>query len=412
MLPLSQGQEADAPASKETGVRGREQAARELEEDLREVLSGKATPVFHYQPIADVNRAVVAGYEALVRFPVRARLAPDVCLRAAGHCGFQVELETLIFRSALRAKSQLPPNSFLCVNVSPAFLASDAWETSLAEQPNLLSVVVEITEEQAVTDYESMRNRLAAIRAKGGMVAIDDAGAGYASLKHILELRPSFIKLDRNFVQNCDADRAKSTVIEMMGAAANRMDAWIIAEGVETAPELAELARLGVPLAQGYFLGRPTPSMTELLPVARHEMATHMTQRDTREDLMLLAETCGSTQSVQEAEEMLKTSSRCHLIAITDRWHRPIAILQRHPVLGTRLVPDLMRCQGSSEVGEALRRALTRDAAHRFDPVVLIDEEGRLQGTASVDRLALAALDLGKKDRPMAAVPTAEQHCH
>ncbi len=83
------------------------------------------------------------------------------------------------------------------------------------------------------------------------MAAVDDAGSGYSSLQHIMEMRPNFIKLDRNFITNCDSDPAKSVLIEMLGKAANRLDAWIIAEGIETKEELAELIRLGVPLVQG-----------------------------------------------------------------------------------------------------------------------------------------------------------------
>ena len=367
----------------------------DLETDLRRVLAGEVSPVFHFQPIADLHRAAVAGYEALVRFPVRAGLPPDVCLRAAGRFGFQIDLEAVIARSALQARASLPGNSFLCINVSPSFLLSAAWDGVLREQPDMTRIVVEITEEQSIADYDRIRSCAAAIKDKGGMVAIDDAGAGYASLKHILELRPAFIKLDRNFISDCDQDRAKSAVIEMMGAAASRMDAWIIAEGVETVSEMAELLRLGVPLAQGYFLGRPAPAMAELLSQARRDLQTRSARRATDEDLLPHAEPCAAVRTRAEAEQLLDAEAKCSVVAMTDPWGRPTALLERHLVDGVRWMPEVMRCQISSEVPETLRRALTRPPCSRFDPILLIDSEGQLRGIARVDRLMQAVLQSG-----------------
>ena len=365
---------------------------RELEEDLLQIVAGQVAPEFHFQPIADVSRGVVAGYEALARLPVRARLPPDLCLQAAGRLGIQLKLERVIAGRALAAKALLPPNSFLCINVSPAFLTSPGWESLLHAQSDLACIVVEVTEEQSIADYDCMRSRIAGIRAKGGLVAVDDAGAGYASLKHILELRPSFIKLDRSFISQCDSDRAKSVIIEMMGGAASRMDAWIVAEGVETAAELAELVRLEVPLAQGYFLGRPAAAMEGLLPGAREELEHVVARRASREDLQLSSDACPAVPTLRDAEALLNRQLECDLVAITDEWHGPVALLERHATLGLRTIGNFMRCQVTSDRGQALQRALTRAAGSRFDPLVLIDADGRFQGIARLDRLMLAAL--------------------
>ena len=367
----------------------------ELEEDLLRIIAGQVAPEFHFQPIVDVSRGVVAGYEALARLPVRARLPPDVCLQAAARMGVQIELEGVLARGALDARAALPANSFLCVNVSPGFLTSSAWEGVLNGQNDLARVVVEITEEQCIVDYDCIRSRIAGIRAKGGTIAIDDAGAGYASLKHILELRPSFIKLDRSFISHCNLDRAKSVVIEMMGAAASRMDAWIIAEGVETAAELAELVRLGVPLAQGYFLGRPGPAMETLLPGAREELKNVAVLRASRQDLLLLSEPCPAVHTLADAQVLLDRQLDGGLVAITDECGCPLALLEHDPNLGRRTISSFMRCQAASDAGQALQRALTRPSGSRFDPLVLIDAEGRLQGIARLDRLMMAALQQG-----------------
>ena len=360
-------------------------ADQALEEDLQLLVNGHTSAEFRFQPIADLQRATVAGYEALARLPVRAGLPPDLCLQAAGRFGVRLEVEGLLAKGALEARRTLPANTFLCLNVSPSFLASEGWDELFATQDDLFRVVVEITEEQSISDYDSIRTRMAAIRTKGGMVAIDDAGAGFASLKHILELRPGFIKLDRSFITHCDTDRAKSTLIETMGVAANRMDAWIIAEGVETSGELAELVRLGVPLAQGYFLGRPVPAMAELQASGWHDLKTRTVHRQTHEDLLLHAEACATVGTRGEAEELLRTDASVDLVIATDLWKRPVAMIEPDRRAGTRKPSDFTPCPATSDPREALQRALTRTPERRFDPLVLIDGEGRLQGIARID---------------------------
>ena len=171
------------------------------------------------------------------------------------------DLEYMVVKEAVKARRLLPQNCFLSVNVGPAFLLSDRFDELLSEIVSLAGVIVEITEEDVIDDYSVVHRKLTLIREKGGLVAVDDAGSGYASLKHVMEIRPNFIKLDRCFVSGCDTDPAKGVLIGMLGNAANRLDAWVVAEGVETLSELDELIRLGVPLAQGFFLARPLPAM-------------------------------------------------------------------------------------------------------------------------------------------------------
>lgn len=382
---------ADAVARGERSAKGSIAEELELKQDLERIAIGQVRPEFRYQPIVDLKRGAVAGYEALVRLPVRAALPPDVCLQAAARFGLQVQLESVIATHAFQARHRLPQNVFLSINVSPAFLCSPLWDRTELGTGNLSGLVVEITEGEFIEDYEEIRRRAALIAERGGMMAIDDAGAGYASLKHILELRPSFIKLDRNFVQQCDTDRAKSTMIEVLGAAADRLDAWVIAEGVETSAELAELVRLEVPLAQGYFLGRPEAEMNDVLGAAKLELQRVRKDHFSRQVLSFCAEPCPGATNEGEAQALL--SDEVPLAAITDGWGRPTALLERHPVCGTRLLPAFLRCHESSDLREALQRALTRQASARFDPILLTDNEGRLCGAVRVDRLMRAVLD-------------------
>ena len=359
---------------------------------LDRVLSGSDPIVFHYQPIVDLSRGVVAGYEALVRFPAAMRKHPDVCFEIAGDLGKRIDLEEIVSRAALQSRSLLPANCFLSVNMGPAFLLSDQWLELLASISDLSGVVVEITEGELITDYEPIRARLAQIQSLGGSIAVDDAGAGYASLKHIVEIRPSFIKLDRIFVTNCNTDRAKAALIEMIGRAASRLDAWIIAEGIETEPELYELMNLGAPLGQGYFLGRPHPQMRPLTEdkavLIRERAKVHKNESDLRKHL----QSCPVHSSPGSAQTLLVEDLAVDTVVVIDQWNRPVEIVERHPIGGLRRILDIMKIQILSDPAEVLHRALTRPAARRFDPFAVIDNQGQFQGIVSIDRLMRALL--------------------
>ena len=368
------------------------QQERTLVHDLFDrLLAGELAVALHFQPIVDLYRGVVAGYEALTRFPAVFGAGPDVCLGAARDEGRVEEVEDLICRQTLEARPEVPANCFLALNLGPEYLVSDSCCRTLERQGDLSGLIFEITEQASIRDYTLARHRLARIRELGGSIAVDDAGSGYASLSHILEMRPEFIKLDRRLVQNCNLDRAKSTMIEMLGAAANRLDAWILAEGVETAGELEELLLLGVPLAQGYFFGSPTPGMAVCNPFVS-QIITKRQNRTT--ELLQLQDFCGAalrSHSLEEAFRLLGTVDE-PVVVVLDHWDRPTRVVQRHPLLGIRQLPGFMKAQVASEPTAVLQRALQREAAVRFDPIIVIGPEGEFLGVLELDRLMSSTL--------------------
>ena len=209
----------------------------------------------HYQPILDTARGTVVGYESLARFGGPPHVTPDRWFAAARAAGVGVELEARALRTAFGARAALPPNCFLTVNVGPEALVAEPVAAVFAAAGDLRGVVVEITEQTAVADYDALVTAIAPLRAAGAMLAVDDAGAGFASLKHITVLRPDFVKVDRDLVAGIDTDETKAAVVEALGRLTSRLDAWLVAEGVETTAELDRLLSLRVPLAQGYGLG-------------------------------------------------------------------------------------------------------------------------------------------------------------
>jgi EAL domain-containing protein (putative c-di-GMP-specific phosphodiesterase class I) len=229
-------------------VRNREDDARAK---IQAILDGAAfTPFF--QPIAELRTGDVVGHETLSRFANGD--PPDVTFELAARCGLGLELETATMSAALKAAAVLPPGAYLSLNASPALIRSGELGTRLRGCER--SIVLEITEHVAIEDYRAIRDDLAAL-GPTVRLAVDDAGAGYASMRHILELAPDFVKLDISLVRQIDADPARQALVAGMGYFAAKRRMRLVAEGIETAAELDTLRSLGISYGQGYLLGRP-----------------------------------------------------------------------------------------------------------------------------------------------------------
>ena len=224
--------------------------------EIANVITTRAfTPVF--QPIVDLKTGAFVGYEALTRFDDGTR--PDLRFLAADKVEMMVALEQATLREQVRMARNLPIGSFLTLNVSPALVitAGDALMELLLTYDR--SAVLEITEHVEIDDYSRLMDALTELR-KIAMLAVDDAGAGYAGLRHILELRPQFVKLDISLVRNIDDDPARQAMVTGMAHFAESVGCVLIAEGIETENELAALKKLRIPLGQGYLLARPAPA--------------------------------------------------------------------------------------------------------------------------------------------------------
>jgi EAL domain-containing protein (putative c-di-GMP-specific phosphodiesterase class I)/PAS domain-containing protein len=232
-------------------ARANAREARQLIVDVIEQLSFH--PVF--QPIVDLNHDRIIGYEALTRF--EDGTAPEERFAAAEAVGLGLALEAATLRAAIAAAARLAPGMFLNMNVSPALVLEGKTLRSLVRGARHRRVL-EITEHRAIADYDAFHRAVAALP-RSMCLAVDDAGAGFASLRHILELRPAFVKLDRWLIAGIDGDPAKRALVAGMQKFARSTGCRLIAEGLETEAERAALIRLGIRLAQGYLLGRPGP---------------------------------------------------------------------------------------------------------------------------------------------------------
>ncbi|MFG1928186.1 EAL domain-containing protein [Cryptosporangium sp. NPDC048952] len=342
-----------------------------------------------FQPIADLARGTVAGYETLARIDapvpgVGDRLSPDLWFGAADENGLGPALEGVVITRALTRLDDLPPNAFLTVNVSPHLLGTPELDEAFGSVPDLSRVVVELTEHVAFADLRSITTETQRLRAAGALIAVDDAGSGYAGLQQILELRPQLVKLDRALVAGADRDPARAALAQLLGQFAGQLDAWLLAEGIETVGELATFCRMGVPLGQGWLLGRPADEMVGLTDEVRSRILAETSRVAATEAITSVM----LSNVVVATADRLDTASSTEPTVVVDAGGSPVAMFAPDPRDGVRReLPVSLRVLTSDTAEDVLMRALTRPAANRFDPVVCTDAWGQVIGLVLVDEL-------------------------
>ena len=211
-----------------------------------------------FQPIRSLVDARVLGFEALSRFSGPVQQPPPllVCRRACGGawCGDgdagdpQRAAVLACLGRRLSVIQRVPPHGAQW-NVARYFAGGGAQRR----------IVLEIPEHAQVNDYAALQRALAPLRRSGVRVAVDDAGAGYATLRHITELQPDLIKLDAHLTRNVEQDAIKRALIKAMTTFAREIGCDLVAEGIETERQRDLLLALGIRNGQGYLFGRPAP---------------------------------------------------------------------------------------------------------------------------------------------------------
>ncbi|WP_157041752.1 EAL domain-containing protein [Nitriliruptor alkaliphilus] len=208
-----------------------------------------------YQPIYSLSTGRLTAVEALARFAGPPSRPPDRWFAEAHAVGLGVELELAALTAALEGASRLPDDVPVTLNVSPGVLVRPEMIDLIAHEDRL--VVVEVTEHAAVEDYQLLGEAIASLREHGARLAIDDAGAGFASMRHIVRLVPDIIKLDMTLTRDIHLDPVRRSLAASLVGFAEQIGSLLVAEGVEQAEELATWQELGAHAAQGYLLGRP-----------------------------------------------------------------------------------------------------------------------------------------------------------
>jgi EAL domain-containing protein (putative c-di-GMP-specific phosphodiesterase class I) len=222
---------------------------------VRDVLDRDEIDI-EFQPVFDLADCRIVTLEALARFWTEPMRSPSAWFAEATEVGLGVELELAAIRSALQRLDDFPPDVALALNVSPTTALDRRFSELLIDVAD--RVVVEITEHAQVDDYEELQRALAPLRQRGAQVAIDDVGAGFANLRHILRLAPDIVKLDLSLTQEISRDPAREALATSLVGFAEGVGASIVAEGISSDEDLALLRALGVAYGQGFYLARPS----------------------------------------------------------------------------------------------------------------------------------------------------------
>jgi EAL domain-containing protein (putative c-di-GMP-specific phosphodiesterase class I) len=242
------------------GADAHAEATREAERSRIDALiaSGGIHAVF--QPIIELDDGRIVGFEALSRFDGGDQpLSVDGWFELANRAGMCLELEVACMSAIVdaMARSRALPG-YVSINVSPKTLIEYDFD-QLPDRAAQGGWVLEITEHTEVTDYPVLARRVQELQARGFRIAIDDAGAGYSSLRHVLRLSPDIVKLDVSLTRDIDKMVRHQLLASAIISFSKSTGIRLIAEGIETVAERDTLVRLGVPYGQGYLFGRPSP---------------------------------------------------------------------------------------------------------------------------------------------------------
>lgn len=250
-------------------------------EDLHKIIDERRIKIV-YQPLISLSSGENIGYEALSRGPENSRLAsPNVLFPLAENAGLLYPLEKICREQAILGLPKISDTEKLFLNINPQVINDPNFASGitleLLKKIGLLpkNVVFEITERTSIKDFVSFEKTLQHYREQGFLIAIDDAGAGYSSLQAIAELKPDFIKIDISLIKDIDKNEVKQSLLETFNVFAKKINAKIIAEGIETAEELQELVEMGIDYGQGYFLARPAYPIPQISPQAKELISNY-----------------------------------------------------------------------------------------------------------------------------------------
>jgi len=391
----------------------------------------------HYQPILDFRTGTILGWESLTRGPLESSFrSPVVLFETAEQLGRLFALEKLCRESAIQNAGHLSSGQKIFLNIHPKTMADPEFTPGntlrLMGKAGLKpdDIVFEITEQHSLQEFELFYQTLEHYRSQGFKIAVDDAGAGYAGLSTIAQLRPEYIKLDKSLTENIHKDPVKRALVETTVTFANKIGSQIIAEGIETKAQAVCIKDIGVHCGQGYFLARPAAPKPGLTKKCQELQSTNdISSRSVNLSLPIgdLAQPPFQMQPdniVSDAQEFFKKNNRFSSIVITDEeiprglimeYHLNrqlssqygIALYYRRSIDSvmdkTPLIVDM-----NTPVEQAARKAMKRESLKAYDDII-ITRKGLLYGIVSVqnllDAMAKIQVEMAKGTNPLTGLP-------
>ena len=360
--------------------------------EVKRVLAGMSSARLVFQPVVDLVRSEIVGYEALARFGDSGLRTPGPYLAAAERSGRGADLEAHLLGQALAGRDAVPASCFLAVNLSPALLTSPVVLALLRDAGDLSGLVLELTEHVPVDNLTALRRRIDLLRERGALLALDDTGAGWSGLRQVAELRPDIVKLDKSLVTDVDRDEVKQGLVELVGQFVSRLGSRLLVEGVERFEELDAVTRLGVPLAQGWLLGRPSVRWSALPPAVAAALAHREAHRDA--SARVGNQVDRTAPCVRHLAMIGFLPGQPRDVVIVDDQSRPIGLWVRNVDSGSPSgwMHAVTSAPAEEQACVLVARAMTRPLQTRFDPVVCVDASGRYAGLLHVEHLVTAAV--------------------
>lgn len=311
----------------------------------------RVTPLF--QPIVDLRSAELIGYEGTIRGPSDSPLhAPEKLLKASREYGVSYEMEMLCWSTIVSAFHRLNLQGNLFINISPDAILLNNFRMPHATIRCLPTfalaaerIVIELSDNDfghEIIDWVALRESLDFYRSKGFKIAINDLGEWYSGMRRWSELRPNYVKIDRHFIQNIDHDTVKAQFVRSVLSIADRIHTEVWADGIETQDEMAIVQGLGVHLGQGFYIGRPTPQPSVVVPVnvvrpllmnspgARKKTET---QTAVGSRILLTIPAVSFTATNDDVFNIIENEPFPHAVAVVDKDECPIGLISRHVLI-------------------------------------------------------------------------------
>lgn len=338
-----------------------------------------------FAPIADLKNGVAAGYEVLLAIDSDDERSPAAWARTV-HPGEAACVEASLVGAALAERERLPAGTRLAVTVSASGLRSEQMEKVLAAAGDLHGVLLLVG-----GDGDDAAESLKRVRDAGAAVGVDETGSGYASLRHVLDLRPDLVRISPEFVARIDSDDAKGAVVEALASVAQRTGARVIAGGIPGRPELSALRRMGIPLGQGPLFGPAAAAMAPLSGVVADAIRRASPPVEPGETVAGLIEPrlglpWGST--LEDVADAFLEDAENDVLVLVDEQSRPLALAERAALLrGEPYERPVMRISPSSPLKSVARRAAARPWLERFHPLVACDRRGVYLGLVRIEQV-------------------------
>lgn len=345
-----------------------------------------------YEPVADLARGVICGFEALARFPEA--MSQERWRQEAGERRLEPDLDAFVVSSVLAARESLPDDCFLSFNIHPQTLMREPVQRVLHDAGRLDRLVVELSSQAPHADEAELRDVVRRLREAGATIAVDEVGSGTATLRQIAIVRPEFVKLAPSLVSGLHRDDAKLMLVETIGHLASRLDAWIVAQGVSQVEELDTLIGLRAPLAQGPLIGVSTKTLTRI----GFALSSYVRERGAATlaagALLALMERPPALErdaGPRERAQVFAEDPGLLHVPVVDARRRPVGMLDRADGLrGDEPAAEVLVVTAAARVPEVARRAMLRPPATRFHPLVCCDVQGKYVGVVRVERLVAA----------------------